>query len=205
MNRQARDSERRISTGRPFVRGADPCRCTSTSGSTLAGSDLALPRGLLIPPPPIGGKSTVIDPGSSSLAAVEESLFGLSSYGFCIHCGSEVIHIEPDATNNPSEPRGRRGGHGAEQLLLVVRDVSGPADDLARQQDHLADEAPELHGDVLPAVRQQQRLGRVRLAPVAVRPIGPYALEPDSCAPSFGQVRRPRWPVAARPVHGPMQ
>ena len=33
------------------------------------------------------------------------------------------------------------------------RGLPGPADDLARQQDHLADEAPELHGDVLPAVR----------------------------------------------------
>ena len=45
----------------------------------------------------------------SLLAAVEESLFGMTSTGFCIHCGAEAVHVEPDAVNDHCEPCGRRG------------------------------------------------------------------------------------------------
>lgn len=61
---------------------------------------------------------TVID-RDRVLAAAEESLFGLTSSGFCIHCGAEAIHVEPDAANDPCEPCGRRGVYGAEELLLM--------------------------------------------------------------------------------------
>ena len=48
----------------------------------------------------------------------------------------------------------RRSVAGRQPMILsVVRRV--PADDLAGHEDHLADEAPELHGDVLPAVGLQ--------------------------------------------------
>ena len=54
------------------------------------------------------------------------------------------------------------GAPGAEQPVGgglpaddAQRGLPGPADDLAGQQDHLADEALELHGDVLPAVGLQ--------------------------------------------------
>ena len=53
------------------------------------------------------------------LAAVEESLLGMTSTGFCVRCGSEAIHVEPDAVNLFCEPCGRRGVYGAEELLLL--------------------------------------------------------------------------------------
>ena len=43
----------------------------------------------------------------------------MTSTGFCIHCGAEAVHVEPDAVNDYCEPCGRRGVYGAEELLIM--------------------------------------------------------------------------------------
>jgi len=54
------------------------------------------------------------------LTAVHESYSGLSNPGFCIRCGDEASHCEPDLEGGECEACGARAVCGAEQLLLVV-------------------------------------------------------------------------------------
>jgi hypothetical protein len=54
------------------------------------------------------------------LAAVSESMFGMSDDGFCIACGADAMYIEPDAERYTCEICGERAVYGAEQLLLMT-------------------------------------------------------------------------------------
>lgn len=56
------------------------------------------------------------------LAAVERSMFGDESVGFCIGCGAEQAGCEPDAERYPCESCGERKVYGAEQLLWHCHD-----------------------------------------------------------------------------------
>lgn len=53
------------------------------------------------------------------LAAAEESMFGMSDYGFCIACGEEAHGIEPDARKYECETCGRRAVYGGEELMMM--------------------------------------------------------------------------------------
>jgi hypothetical protein len=52
------------------------------------------------------------------LAAVEESMFGMDSPGFCVACGEDAMYVEPDARRYPCELCEERAVYGAEELLL---------------------------------------------------------------------------------------
>jgi len=54
------------------------------------------------------------------MAACEESMFGMSDMGFCLACGAEVLHVEPDARRYKCECCGERKVYGAEEILLMV-------------------------------------------------------------------------------------
>lgn len=52
------------------------------------------------------------------LAAAKESMFGMTDTGFCLACGTETIHIEPDARKVECEECGEKMVYGAEELLF---------------------------------------------------------------------------------------
>ena len=52
------------------------------------------------------------------VAAVEDSMFGMGSAGFCLSCGSERDGCEPDARNYECESCGERKVFGAEEILI---------------------------------------------------------------------------------------
>jgi hypothetical protein len=52
------------------------------------------------------------------IAAVEESMFGLGSTGFCQACGSEQEGCEPDMEGGTCESCGANEVTGAENLLF---------------------------------------------------------------------------------------
>jgi hypothetical protein len=54
------------------------------------------------------------------MAAAEESMFGMTDAGFCIACGEETLHIEPDAEGYTCESCERPTVYGAEQLLFYI-------------------------------------------------------------------------------------
>ncbi len=53
------------------------------------------------------------------MAAVEESMFGMGSAGFCLACGEQQDGCEPDARRYECECCGARKVYGAEELLLM--------------------------------------------------------------------------------------
>lgn len=54
------------------------------------------------------------------MAAIEESMFGTSNIGFCIHCGAKTHGVEPDAEKYRCEECGKQAVYGAEQILLIA-------------------------------------------------------------------------------------
>lgn len=58
-------------------------------------------------------------PWSELEPAVKESLFGMTSVGFCLACGDEVMHVEPDACEYPCEGCGENQVFGAEEILIM--------------------------------------------------------------------------------------
>lgn len=52
------------------------------------------------------------------VAAVERSMFGLESPGFCIACGCDQDGVEPDARRYKCEACGKRAVYGAEELAM---------------------------------------------------------------------------------------
>ena len=54
------------------------------------------------------------------MAAVEESMIGLSNPGFCKSCGEQQEGCEPDARNYECESCGEYDVFGAEWLLMEM-------------------------------------------------------------------------------------
>lgn len=54
------------------------------------------------------------------LQAVEASMFGMESQGFCVACGAEHEGVEPDAENYECHTCGEDKVFGAEQILLMT-------------------------------------------------------------------------------------
>lgn len=54
------------------------------------------------------------------LAAVEESMVGMTDTGFCIACGEEQTHCEPDMREGHCESCDEDAVFGAQELLLHV-------------------------------------------------------------------------------------
>lgn len=52
------------------------------------------------------------------LAAAEESIVGMTDTGFCIECGAEAIHVEPDARGYTCAECDKPAVYGAEEILL---------------------------------------------------------------------------------------
>lgn len=54
------------------------------------------------------------------VAAAEESMFGMTDTGFCVECGAEVIHCDPDTHDARCETCGELGVFGATELLNYI-------------------------------------------------------------------------------------
>lgn len=52
------------------------------------------------------------------MAAVQESMFGMGSAGFCMRCGQEQSGCEPDAREYECESCGENAVYGAQEILL---------------------------------------------------------------------------------------
>lgn len=70
-----------------------------------------------------GGRVLTVHPDVTIdvlLMATEESMFGMTDSGFCIACGTETIHVEPDARMYECDVCGEHAVFGAEELLMEV-------------------------------------------------------------------------------------
>jgi len=52
------------------------------------------------------------------MAAAEESMVGMTDAGFCLACGAEAMHVEPDARRYECEACGEQEVYGAQELLF---------------------------------------------------------------------------------------
>jgi len=54
------------------------------------------------------------------MEAVEDSMFGFGTPGFCIACGADADDCEPDARNYKCEVCGAREVFGAEEVMMIL-------------------------------------------------------------------------------------